>query len=51
MLDCFQNFHVAVEREIWLSFKLVRSDNGGEYIGPFEKVQSMLSHAKLLKIF
>ena len=36
MLDYFQKFY-AVEREIGLSLKAVHSDNGGEYMCPFEK--------------
>ena len=36
VLDAFKEFHVRVERESGRKLKCVRSDNGGEYRGPFE---------------
>ena len=36
VLDAFKEFHVNVERETGRKLKCVRSDNGGEYRGPFE---------------
>lgn len=36
VLDAFKEFHVRVERESDRKLKCVRSDNGGEYRGPFE---------------
>ena len=37
VLGVFKNFHAMVERETGKKLKCVRSDNGGEYIGPFEE--------------
>jgi len=37
VLDYFQKFYVAIEWEIGLSLKAVRSDNGSEYIYLFEE--------------
>jgi hypothetical protein len=37
MLDVFKEFHAKVERETGKKLKYVRSDNGGEYRGPFER--------------
>jgi len=37
VLDYFQNFHVAVERETGLLLKAVYYDNGDEYTGLFEE--------------
>ena len=36
VLDAFKEFHVSVERETDRKLKCIRSDNGGEYKGPFE---------------
>ena len=36
VLDAFKEFHALVERETGRKIKCVRSDNGGEYRGPFE---------------
>ena len=35
VLSVFKEFHVRAERESGQKLKSVRSDNGGEYIGPF----------------
>jgi hypothetical protein len=37
VLDIFKEFHAKVERETSRKLKCVRSDNGGEYQGPFER--------------
>jgi hypothetical protein len=37
VLDIFKEFHSKVERETGRKLKCVRSDNGGEYRGPFER--------------
>jgi hypothetical protein len=37
VLDVFKEFHAKVERETDRKLKCVRSDNGGEYRGPFER--------------
>jgi hypothetical protein len=37
VLDVFKEFHAKVERKIDRKLKCVRSDNGGEYRGPFER--------------
>ncbi len=36
VLEAFKEFHAQVERETGRKLKCVRSDNGGEYRGPFE---------------
>jgi len=36
VLDAFKEFHVSVERETGRKLKCIRSDNGGEYRGPYE---------------
>ena len=36
VLDAFKEFHALVERETGRKIKSIRSDNGGEYRGPFE---------------
>jgi hypothetical protein len=36
VLNVFKQWVVKVEREIGRRLKCVRSDNGGEYSGPFE---------------
>ncbi|GJW32374.1 retrovirus-related pol polyprotein from transposon TNT 1-94 [Tanacetum coccineum] len=36
VLDVFKQFHVLVERQTGKKLKCIRSDNGGEYIGPFD---------------
>ncbi|GJX10932.1 putative RNA-directed DNA polymerase [Tanacetum coccineum] len=40
VLDVFKQFHALVERQTWKKLKCIRSDNGGEYIGPFDAVWS-----------
>ena len=37
VLDVFKEFHAKVERETGRKLKCVRSDNGGEYRGPFAR--------------
>jgi hypothetical protein len=37
VLDAFREFHAKVERETSRKLKCIRSDNGGEYRGPFER--------------
>ena len=37
VLDVFKYFQAKVERETGKKLKCVRSDNGGEYIGPFDQ--------------
>jgi hypothetical protein len=37
VLDVFKEFHAMVERKTGRKLKYVRSDNGGEYRGPFER--------------
>lgn len=41
VLEVFTKFHPYVERETGRKLKCVRSDNGGEYRGPFEKYCQM----------
>ena len=36
VLQTFKEFHASVERETGRKLKCLRSDNGGEYKGPFE---------------
>lgn len=36
VLDVFKQFHALVERQTGKKLKCVRTDNGGEYIGPFD---------------
>jgi transposase InsO family protein len=36
VLDVFKQFHASVERETGKKLKCIRTDNGGEYIGPFD---------------
>ncbi|GKB32555.1 putative RNA-directed DNA polymerase [Tanacetum coccineum] len=36
VLDVFKQFHALVERQTWKKFKCIRTDNEGEYIGPFD---------------
>ncbi|GJT06841.1 putative RNA-directed DNA polymerase [Tanacetum coccineum] len=36
VLDVFKQFHALVERQTGKKLKCIRSDNGGEYIGPFD---------------
>jgi len=33
----FQQFQARVEREIERNLKCIHTDNGGEYLGPFDK--------------
>ena len=37
VLDVFKNFQALVERQTGKQLKCIRSDNGGEYIGPFDR--------------
>ena len=50
MLDCFQKFHVAVERETELPLKAVCSDNRGECICQFEEYcrKHEIKHEKIV---
>ncbi|GJZ30517.1 putative RNA-directed DNA polymerase [Tanacetum coccineum] len=36
VLDVFKQFHALVERQTGKKLKCIRTDNGGEYIGPFD---------------
>ncbi|GKA42824.1 putative RNA-directed DNA polymerase [Tanacetum coccineum] len=36
VLDVFKQFYALVERQTGKKLKCIRSDNGGEYIGPFD---------------
>ncbi|GJR68618.1 putative RNA-directed DNA polymerase [Tanacetum coccineum] len=36
VLDMFKQFHALVERQTMKKLKCIRTDNGGEYIGPFD---------------
>jgi transposase InsO family protein len=36
LLSVFKKFQVSVEREIEKKFECIRTNNGGEYIGPFD---------------
>ena len=36
VLNVFKQFHALVERQTGLKLKCIRTDNGGEYIGPFD---------------
>ena len=36
VLDAFNELHAILEREVGRKLKVVRDDNGGEYMGPFE---------------
>jgi len=37
VLQVFKQFHALVERETGKKLKCIRTDNGGEYIGPFDE--------------
>ena len=37
VLEVFKHFQAMVERETAHKLKCIRTDNGGEYIGPFDK--------------
>lgn len=37
VLNVFKQFQVSVERQTGKKLKCIRSDNGGEYIGPFDE--------------
>ena len=37
VLDVFKSFQALVERQTGKTLKCIRSDNGGEYIGPFDR--------------
>jgi len=41
VLDAFKEFHAKVERETGRKLKCIRSDNGGEYRGPFERYRKL----------
>ena len=51
VLDVFKNFQANVERETGRQLKCVRSDNGGEYIGPFDQycTNHGIRHEKTVK--
>ncbi|CAH9138620.1 unnamed protein product [Cuscuta epithymum] len=36
VFEVFKQFHVSVERQTGKKLKCIRTDNGGEYIGPFD---------------
>ena len=36
VLDVFKQFQASVERETGKKLKCIRTDNGGEYLGPFD---------------
>ena len=36
VLEKFKKFHVLVERQSGKKLKHIRTDNGGEYCGPFD---------------
>ena len=36
MLEKFKEFHASVERQLGKKLKCIRTDNGGEYCGPFD---------------
>ena len=36
VLNVFKQFHALVERQTGLKLKYIRTDNGGEYTGPFD---------------
>ena len=37
LLDVFKEFHVSIKRQIGKKLKCIRTDNGGKYLGPFDK--------------
>ncbi|CAA0831359.1 Uncharacterized mitochondrial protein AtMg00300 [Striga hermonthica] len=37
VVDVFKQFHARVERETCVKLKCIRTDNGGEYCGPFDE--------------
>ena len=37
VLDTFNSFQASIERETGKNIKGIRTDNGGEYVGPFDK--------------
>ena len=37
VLNIFQQYQVRVEREIGRKLKCIHTDNGDEYLGPFDK--------------
>ena len=51
VLDVFKHFQANVERETGRQLKCVRSDNGGEYIGPFDQhcTNHDIRHEKTVK--
>ncbi|RVW14266.1 Retrovirus-related Pol polyprotein from transposon TNT 1-94 [Vitis vinifera] len=51
VLDVFKHFQAKVERETGRQLKCVRSDNGGEYIGPFDQycTNHGIRHEKTVK--
>ena len=67
VLEAFKVFQVKVERQTKKTLKCIRTDNGGEYRGPFEEyfmkigikhertivetINCMLSHSKLSRSF
>ena len=36
VLEKFKEFHASVERQSGKKLKCIRTDNGGEYCGPFD---------------
>ncbi|WVZ16592.1 hypothetical protein V8G54_009574 [Vigna mungo] len=54
MSEKFKEFHALVERQSSKKLKRIRTDNDGEYCGPFDpycRVMCMISEAKLPKHF
>ena len=51
VLDVFKHFQANIERETGRQLKCVRSDNGGEYIGPFDQycTNHDIRHGKIVK--
>ncbi|KAL6329151.1 hypothetical protein AAG906_011604 [Vitis piasezkii] len=48
VLDVFKQFHVLIERQSSEKLKCIRTDNGGEYFGPFDEYcrQHGIQHQK-----
>ena len=51
VLDVFKQFQAKVERGTGRKLKCVRSDNGGEYIGPFDEYCKLngICHQRTIK--
>ncbi|KAD2804590.1 hypothetical protein E3N88_37967 [Mikania micrantha] len=48
VFDVFKQFHALVERQTGKKLKCIRTDNGGEYIGPFDAycIEKGIRHQK-----